>query len=1060
MHLQDTAYTRQPQACQTLRHPNITTLGNLMIVLLDIHIRTRPITTNLGKMAHFKTTSTWFFRNAAKMHEITSKSRNPSDYEKVFPDAPFRDSSDDGESTTDGLLGKREDHGLPKWGLSLRRYWILILAHVTLFVMYLGILGYVYRTARVAGGLRGPNLVFSPAHEAVRYEEIRFAENSQSHGPFSGNPRPEIDKNWHDLLNAENIIIEPEVMKHYGREDIGVALPEGGGYIGTLNVYHELHCIKRLYQFSYPEYYFPNMTKEENEVNRLHNEHCLDFLRQASMCHGDVGLITFQWSPTSRIPVANATTHECVNWKAIDEWTKERTVDMMKPGWLVHPMYGPAYENGEGSKLVWFSLIPEQRNSNIEIGIDSSTMDSEETPQNDPFSPFTNIQPATGNILTLRALVVGCLCGALINCSNLYLGLKAGWTASANLVGSIVGFAVLKPLSPQGLGEKGYFGPQENNIVQTAATAAGGLSNAFISAIPALYQLGLLKTPSADFWRLVAVASTGGYFGLLSAAPLRKLFIYKVAKELHLIFPSSSATAITIRGMHMATDGDAAGQKMMKALGISVVVALSLRVVSQYAIGILWDWHIFTWMASAGIMVDTAMFLESWGWYIELTPAFIGSGMLVGPNVAASFLLGSIIAWGVVGPYIVSRGLAFGTEATSDQAVSYFSLSTGFADANHPSPRYWLLWPGVTTMVTVAFIELLCQWRLIILPIRSLWHLCNTLCTKNCSYKILDKRPTVNNEGIQTPMWLPGLIATILLTCLVMTTQFNMTILETLLALTLAFVLSLLAIYTTGATDTTPLTALTKVSQVTLGLATQGTTGGSIENMQRLNLLGGALTNIGANQACDLMGDFRVGFLLGTPPKTQYAAQMIGTLTAALIAPTMFLLFANAYPCILSTEGSSSSPSLNSNCEFSAPAAAAWRAVAIAVTRSDSAIPASSLHFSAYMAVLTSTMVLLKNFVWVRSWKKVRDFQPNMMVVALAFTLPSTQYGTAMLVGALVAHVWGARRPGQFERYGYAVAAGCMAGEGIGGTINAVLTGLGVDGGRFGVGVGCPGGRC
>lgn len=32
-------------------------------------------------------------------------------------------------------------------------------------------------------------------------------------------------------------------MRHYGREDIGVAIPEGNGYIGTLNVYHELHCI-------------------------------------------------------------------------------------------------------------------------------------------------------------------------------------------------------------------------------------------------------------------------------------------------------------------------------------------------------------------------------------------------------------------------------------------------------------------------------------------------------------------------------------------------------------------------------------------------------------------------------------------------------------------------------------------------------------------------------------------------------------------------------------------------------------------------------------------------
>ena len=32
-------------------------------------------------------------------------------------------------------------------------------------------------------------------------------------------------------------------MEHYGREDIGVAIPDGSGYVGTLNVYHELHCI-------------------------------------------------------------------------------------------------------------------------------------------------------------------------------------------------------------------------------------------------------------------------------------------------------------------------------------------------------------------------------------------------------------------------------------------------------------------------------------------------------------------------------------------------------------------------------------------------------------------------------------------------------------------------------------------------------------------------------------------------------------------------------------------------------------------------------------------------
>jgi mycotoxin biosynthesis protein UstYa len=43
----------------------------------------------------------------------------------------------------------------------------------------------------------------------------------------------------------ENIRIEPEVIKSFGREDISVKIPDGDGYIGTLNVYHEIHCLVR-----------------------------------------------------------------------------------------------------------------------------------------------------------------------------------------------------------------------------------------------------------------------------------------------------------------------------------------------------------------------------------------------------------------------------------------------------------------------------------------------------------------------------------------------------------------------------------------------------------------------------------------------------------------------------------------------------------------------------------------------------------------------------------------------------------------------------------------------
>jgi uncharacterized oligopeptide transporter (OPT) family protein len=53
--------------------------------------------------------------------------------------------------------------------------------------------------------------------------------------------------------------------------------------------------------------------------------------------------------------------------------------------------------------------------------------------------------------------------------------------------------------------------------------ASGGLSNVFVSAYPALYQLGLLDTPKSDYWRIVALTAVGGYFGFFFATPCELL---------------------------------------------------------------------------------------------------------------------------------------------------------------------------------------------------------------------------------------------------------------------------------------------------------------------------------------------------------------------------------------------------------------------------------------------------------------------------------------------------------------------------------------------------------
>ncbi|ORY00460.1 oligopeptide transporter [Clohesyomyces aquaticus] len=694
----------------------------------------------------------------------------------------------------------------------------------------------------------------------------------------------------------------------------------------------------------------------------------------------------------------------------------------------------------------------------------------------DPFKPFDDLPDEPNRILTIRAIFVGLCCGALVNASNVYLGLKTGWTFTANLFGAIAGFAVVKFISkavPESfpiLG--GNFGPRENNIVQTAAMASGGLSSVFVSAFPAMYQLNLLDTPKTDYWKIVSLTAVAGYFGFFFATPMRKFFIVYVARELRLIFPTPSATAMTIRSMHQAITGEQMAKLKMRGLSIAFSGALILRVVSQYCVGILWDWHFFTWFYIWGHYKNQAMAVESWGWFLEWTPAFIGSGMLVGLNVSISFFMGSVIAWGIIGPALVHNNVAWGVDLSGDDPkwegyYTFASLSLKACNKDHPSPRYWLLWPGVLLMIVVSFTELFLQYKIIFFAFKALYRgICQGVYAAGHAmgkdlgfFRRVGEQAEEDyvedsakpHELVKMWMWLPGLILSIICICVVLGVEFDMPVGMSLLSVFLAFFFSFLAIQCTGVTDVTPLTAASKASQIILGGATKGEHW-AVPKAQKLNLLGGAIASMGANQSTDLVCDFRTGFLLRTPPNQQWLAQGVGTIVAVFLAPAMFQLFATAYPCIIDINADT--------CAFAIPSVSAWRATAVAVTDPTFPIPTSSGIFAIVFAIFGSAMTLVRHFLWVGEWEWMKKWHPNMMCIGLAFVLAQTQYGTAMVIGSAWAAIWAYKNPVSFDIYGYAIAAGLIAGEGIGGVINAVFQVAGIAGDKYGTMVACPGGEC
>ncbi|KII87761.1 hypothetical protein PLICRDRAFT_30324 [Plicaturopsis crispa FD-325 SS-3] len=648
--------------------------------------------------------------------------------------------------------------------------------------------------------------------------------------------------------------------------------------------------------------------------------------------------------------------------------------------------------------------------------------------------------------LTVRAVFVGCLLGAVVGASNIYLGLKTGFTFGPQLFGAIFGFAILKPLS-KALPESGLlgrflggpFGPKENCTVQSAATASGGLGILFVSAVPAMYRLGLLSAvPKDDIGRLLALTTTAGFFGVFFVIPLRKYYIIKQK----LTFPTPAATAYTIRALHNTKTGAIAARKKSLMLLYSFSATFVFKVMTGYAPGILYDWHIGWTLFRLGF--TSIISLDNYGWWIEFTPAFFGAGMLSGLNASWSFFGGSILAWGIIAPSLVKNGLAVGVPGsdTFPEIISYDALKFKDTDQyiNAPSPRYWLLWPGVLVMLVYSFTDVILSSGGLITTLKKsspkTWF--SATATED------DEDPSPPQDRVPTLWWTGGLFLSIVMSCALLATQFHMNVGEAILSLILGFVFSFIGVQSSGATDVNPVSTVAKASQLIFGGIGKGAHL-NLAQAQTLNLTAGVVAAGSAAQASDMTGDLKTGFLLRAKPKNQFVAQLCGAVVAVFLTTGLFVLFTSATPCIITGD---------TPCTYGAPSISAWAAVALAVTSPKLPIPPSSGYTAIALAIVSAISVIATHF-WVPP--KYKGYMPNWNAVGLGFVTPQVYYSFAMAVGSVFNFYWARRNPAGYDMYMFALSAGLLAGEGLGGVFQALLAVAGVDGSKYGTVIGCPG---
>ena len=249
---------------------------------------------------------------------------------------------------------------------------------------------------------------------------------------------------------------------------------------------------------------------------------------------------------------------------------------------------------------------------------------------------------------TFRGMVIGVLITLVFTAANVYFGLKAGITFSTSIPAAVISMAILRALKGATM--------QENNIVQTVASAAGTLSS-IIFVLPGLVIVGWWT--GFPFWMSFLVCAAGGILGVMYTIPLRRALV----TDSDLPYPEGVACAEVLKvGSGAAHDADIeaveTGGAGLKAVLVGALTSAAFYLVVQT--------KIFT---SDVVRYFRFGKSQASGFDFSLSFALFAIGHLVGPAVGIAMLIGALIGWGWAVPHFLLLHPAAGSAAAAAQGA-------------------------------------------------------------------------------------------------------------------------------------------------------------------------------------------------------------------------------------------------------------------------------------------------------------------------------------------------------------------------------------------------------
>jgi putative OPT family oligopeptide transporter len=225
--------------------------------------------------------------------------------------------------------------------------------------------------------------------------------------------------------------------------------------------------------------------------------------------------------------------------------------------------------------------------------------------------------------LTVRGVILGVLITLVFTAANVFFGLKAGLTFATSIPAAVISMAVLRGFKNVTI--------QENNVVQTVASAAGTLS-AIIFVLPGLVIIGWWT--GFPYWASASICALGGVLGVMYSIPLRRALV----TESDLPYPEGVACAEVLKvgsgGTAEKGGVDETRAGLMAVVGGSIVSAAFALVVGTRIFAS--DLARYFRVGGRGAVT---------GFDLLFSVALFGVGHLVGLWVGAAIGLGAVIAW-------------------------------------------------------------------------------------------------------------------------------------------------------------------------------------------------------------------------------------------------------------------------------------------------------------------------------------------------------------------------------------------------------------------------------